>query len=947
MLPFVQFVDQLHASIKPQGVRRISGQVDDFYVIVANVPDATTTLAVLASVSRGPPDSSPFGDDQLLVRVSLDGADIERVLAEPLVIGISHVPTVALSDERVATSMTGNIDPISGAPTNPTKYKDWLASACPFCTNLQHDGFYVAMADSGLDGGVNGIHHADLPLARVRYGKNFDLVDQKDPNGTPCSASLPCQDVNGHGTMTAGIVAGNPATGSAADVDGFLFGVGVAPSAGVLFSKVDLRPTFATPVRFLATDARITANPPVYIQNHSYNQYVAAADSELASGITCDTVIHTYDGAYSIVSSLFDRSVKDADQSGTAQPITLTVSSGNQFPTFGELIQCRDLRLALPAATAKNVISVGAAESVRGPSEQWNCEAGVVAGISADSFNNIMGGSRRGTLNDHWFKPDLMAPGSNVASLRSNSWDNGHTNSLCAPPGGAAQPPPFSGGDTYLGGSGTSFAAPAAAGAALLASRIYAEHLLPACANTACDPGAASPALLKAMLVMSARSMRGGQDQAVAPWWLADHQYHIGAVVRPTHANGHFYIAANTGGRSALQEPNWLTGSGSATPDNGQDGPIWMESGSTIIGPLPNKQQGFGRIDLEDLLSSYPARDYVNNDLIAGPNTIPWTRTYQVHDSTLPVKVVLAWTDEAALANEPNDFAGTADPLHILVSDLNLTVEFGSNPCTRYIGNWTTVNDDVRGEESVGVSCQASAPDTTNNVELVKFFPSVNGATQFTVKIAATQGTNQSFALVVYNGYDVTGTAPPAKPANLVATGNAFPGVTATWSAVPGATGYEVRRRSSSSPFAILLGQQTGTTFSDPSVSGNTGYAYFVRAVNAAGVSADSVGFATTMTFTDDPIVPGVTLIKGVHVTELQLAVNAVRAALLLGPFSFTGIDSTGLVKSLYVNELRTALDQARGAVLLPHASYTDPSLTPGLTVVKSAHVTELRSGVQ
>lgn len=515
MLPFVQFVDQLHASIKPQGVRRISGQVDDFYVIVANVPDSKATLSVLASVSRGPPDSSPFGDDQLLVRVSLDGADIERVLAEPLVIGISHVPTVALSDERVATSMTGNIDPISGAPTKPTKYKDWLASACPFCTNLQHDGFYVAMADTGLDGGVNGNHHADLPLARVRYGKNFDLVDQNDPNGTPCGASLPCQDVNGHGTMTAGIVAGNPANGSATDAGGFLFGAGVAPSAGVFFSKVDLRQHLATRVSLLATDARISASPAVYIQNHSYNQYVSVRDQALSSGIYCDPDNQTYDGAYSIMSSLFDRSVKDADQAGTLQPITLTVSSGNQYPFWG-LIQCRDVRRTLPAATAKNVISVGAAESVRGPSEQWNCEAGSLPGISANSYNNIMGGSRRGTLNDHWYKPDLMAPGSNVASLRSTVWD-GVTNSLCLPAGGGAQPPPFSGGDTYLGGSGTSFAAPAAAGAALLASRVYAEHLLPGCANTSCDPGAASPALLKAMLIMSARSMRGGQDQAVAP----------------------------------------------------------------------------------------------------------------------------------------------------------------------------------------------------------------------------------------------------------------------------------------------------------------------------------------------------------------------------------------------------------------------------------------------
>jgi hypothetical protein len=46
------------------------------------------------------------------------------------------------------------------------------------------------------------------------------------------------------------------------------------------------------------------------------------------------------------------------------------------------------------------------------------------------------------------------------------------------------------------------------------------------------------------------------------------------------------------------------------------------------------------------------------------------------------------------------------------------------------------------------------------------------------------------------------------------------------------------------------------------------------------------------------------------------------------------------------VTELRTALANAKAAVQLPPASYTDPNLVAG-TVIKAAHVNELRGGVQ
>lgn len=419
--------------------------------------------------------------------------------------------------------------------------------------------------------------------------------------------------------------------------------------------------------------------------------------------------------------------------------------------------------------------------------------------------------------------------------------------------------------------------------------------------------------------------------------------------MRPTVPNGHYYTAQNPDIASpGSQEPQWNTASGSLTQDNDES---WKESGSTIIRKLPNNQQGFGRIDLEDVLSPYPARDYVNDALAPDSNGSPWSRTYRVHDPNLPVKVVLAWTDTPSLANEPDNFTGVADVAHILVNVLNLTVEVGSTCTTRYIGNSTTVAAESRGEESLpDGTCTSTAYDTTNNVEWIKFFPSVTGATQFTVRVGATQSTNQTFSLVVYNAYDSSGAAPPSPPANVVAKGNTAPSVNITWNTVLTATSYEVRRRSSNSPFPQLVGQpgQSTTSFTDQGagVSAGAGYLYSVRALNATGVSADGSDFATTMAFTDDPIVSGVTVIKQTHVLQLQSAVNGVRAAVGLAPFAFTPIGSPPLVRAIHLTELRTALDNARAAVQLPPAIYTDPALAPG-TVIKAAHVNELRGGVQ
>ena len=124
-----------------------------------------------------------------------------------------------------------------------------------------------------------------------------------------------------------------------------------------------------------------------------------------------------------------------------------------------------------------------------------------------------------------------------------------------------------------------------------------------------------------------------------------------------------------------------------------------------------------------------------------------------------------------------------------------------------------------------------------------------------------------------------------------------------------------------------------------------------VRAVYGDGgrSSFSNVDLATTVMFTDDPVVAQTTVIKAVHVPELRTAVQAVRSLAGLAPaiFSDATIDTTVLVKATHISQLRSALGAARGALGLPPLTYTDPTLTAGSTIIKAAHFQELRLGVK
>jgi hypothetical protein len=186
--------------------------------------------------------------------------------------------------------------------------------------------------------------------------------------------------------------------------------------------------------------------------------------------------------------------------------------------------------------------------------------------------------------------------------------------------------------------------------------------------------------------------------------------------------------------------------------------------------------------------------------------------------------------------------------------------------------------------------------------------------------------------------------APWGSPVTVNATtagGNAV----VRWTPLAGATSYTLYKKTTFAAAWQSIGLFT-STHTEP-IPASTTWMYAVAARN----ESDTLGpmsapdLATSVAFTDDPPVARFTRLKRAHVTELRNAVNAVRTFAGLTPFTFT--DTTPVfARAIHIAELRTALSQARSAIGMP-VTFTDPTLTPGQSVMRAVHVEELRNAVR
>ena len=127
-----------------------------------------------------------------------------------------------------------------------------------------------------------------------------------------------------------------------------------------------------------------------------------------------------------------------------------------------------------------------------------------------------------------------------------------------------------------------------------------------------------------------------------------------------------------------------------------------------------------------------------------------------------------------------------------------------------------------------------------------------------------------------------------------------------------------------------------------------------VTATDPGGLSAAqtftvTVSNRATRSFTDHPLVRGVTPIRAVHVTELRERIDALRAAAGLARFGWTDpVITAGVtpVRRVHLTELRSALTAAYAAAGRTAPRWTDAVPAGGATPIRAAHVMELRTAV-
>jgi len=342
--------------------------------------------------------------------------------------------------------------------------------------NLTGSGQIVCVADTGLDTGDTNTIHPDFSN-RVIAAFALGRPDSNDWSDSATSNPL---KPGGHGTHVAGSV-----LGSGAAYSNGLFR-GAAYAAELVFQSV-------------------------MDNNGTLGGIPDALTNLFYQGYTSNARIHT-DSWGSSVAGAYDANSQSADQfMWDIRDMLVLFAAGNDGTDSNSNGVIAATSVGSPA-TAKNVLTVGAAESKR-PAGSGGYSANTYGDVwpsdypadpirvdlistAYDTYQGMAAFSSRGPCRDGRFKPDIVAPGTDIVSCRSRmpgadlGWGTG-----AGVLGNSAS-------NYYVFMGGTSMATPLTAGASAL-TRQYLQM----------QRGFVNPsaALMKAILVNGARSLTPGQ----------------------------------------------------------------------------------------------------------------------------------------------------------------------------------------------------------------------------------------------------------------------------------------------------------------------------------------------------------------------------------------------------------------------------------------------------
>ncbi|MCI0536848.1 MAG: S8 family serine peptidase [Verrucomicrobiales bacterium] len=418
-------------------------------------------------------EPSPFGP-QLVVRPKSDS-----------LAAIARLESVQSLEQVHARALMSDLTRVRVAvATNSITTSNYL--------QLSGNGILVNVTDKGVDAA-----HPDLA----------GRVISPDP-GQP-------QDTEGHGTLVASLIAGSgsqsgsvsgtpPGSGTNANFRG------IAPAARILALSLSYDPE----ANNWLTDTFLqeTAAQTNYVLRGNEGAPLISNNSWSYEGV------NEYDSS----AARFDAAVRDALPGvPRSQPVIYVFPSGNSGDGSDTGFGGTPNSIPSPA-NAKNVITVGAIESLRfitNSTTATNFDGTITTNTPflgmTDSDFEIVAFSGRGNVGIGSegtfgrFKPDVVAPGAFIIGARSKDWNPDLALDPNDERSGVIRDLDNSLAPSYRFESGTSMAAPVVSGLLALLQEFFEQRVGSAARHTN------SPALMKALLINGARSLGGNYDLQV------------------------------------------------------------------------------------------------------------------------------------------------------------------------------------------------------------------------------------------------------------------------------------------------------------------------------------------------------------------------------------------------------------------------------------------------